>query len=326
MGVVLVTAQRKPKSTRGMAVDARGHLAGEEGHDHRVAGIGAAVGDHVHADADQGPVAARAQLDVLDLRAPVLHRDHRLPAALDVAHRLAQAQRRRGHRGLLGIGGDPRAEAAAHVGHRHVDGVLLQAQRAGEDVARRVRRLQRRPDAHAARLRVGHGDGGRRLHGHGREALVDVAAAHDHVGALERALVRGAALEGEVRALVGEQLRCVVLERALGIDDDVERLDVDLDELGGVDGRRAAVGHDHRDRLALEAHDVARQRRAQHVVGRHRPRREGSEVEFGAGEHAGHAGCRGRGLGLDGQRCARGRPRSARSARGARPGASTSSV
>ena len=140
-------------------VDARGHLAGEEGHDHRVAGIGAAVGEHVDADADQGPVAARAQLDVLDLRAPVLHRDHRLPAALDVAHRLAQAQRRRGYRGLLGIGGDPRAEAAADVGHRHVDGVLLQAQRSPR--RRRARcgapaaapRCARRPTPDRARPR-----------------------------------------------------------------------------------------------------------------------------------------------------------------------------
>ena len=256
---------------------------------------------HVDADADQGPVAARAQLDVLDLRAPVLHRDHRLPAALDVAHRLAQPQRRRGDRGLLGIGGDARAEAAADVGHRHVDGVLLEAERAGEDVARGVGRLQRRPDAHAAGLRIGHGHGRRRLHRHGRQALVDEAAAHDDVGALERALVGVAALEGEVRALVGEQLRRAVLERALGVDDDVERLDVDLDELGGVDRGAAALGHDDRDRLALEAHEVARQRRAQHVVGRHRPRREGPEVEVGAGEHAHDAGGRRRGLGVDAQ-------------------------
>ena len=310
-----------------MRVDARGHLAGEEGHDHRVAGIGAAVGDHVDADADQRAVAARAQLDVLDLRAPVLHRDHRLPAALDVAHRLAQAQRRRGHRGLLGIGGDARAEAAADVGRPS------RGRRPSPGPARRRRRRARCAGAcSGAQMRTPP------VSGSGTATVADGSIGTAARRWLTKRLrtTTSAPSSAPSSALPPSKARFEPLSAnscgassssaRSGSTTIVERLDVDLDELGGVDRRAAALGHDDRDRLALEAHDVARQRRAQHVVGRHRPRREGPEVEVGAGEHA----RRRRGPPPRPRsrcpRCARARPRSARSARAARPGASTSSV
>ena len=72
-------------------VDARGHQAGQHRHQRRVGRIGAAVGDHADLEAGDLAVAGAADLDVLHLRAAVLHLDHRLRARLDVAHGLARA-------------------------------------------------------------------------------------------------------------------------------------------------------------------------------------------------------------------------------------------
>ena len=58
---------------------------------------------------------------------------------------------------------------------------------------------------------------------------------------------------------------------------DVERVVVDVDELGGVDGLRAGLGDHDRDRLADEAHLVGGQHRAAHLLRRVDRRAGGGE-------------------------------------------------
>ena len=72
---------------------------------------------------------------------------------------------------------------------------------------------------------------------------------------------------------------------------DVERVVVDVDELRGVDGLRARLGHEHRDRLADEADLVGGQHRAAHLLRRVDRRAGGAErlqVQVGGGVDADH--------------------------------------
>ncbi len=64
----------------------------------------------------------------------------------------------------------------------------------------------------------------------------------------------------EVRREVVVDPRRVRVERALEIDHGVERLDVRLHERRGILGHVAALGHDHRQRLALVPDPVAHER------------------------------------------------------------------
>ena len=77
------------------------------------------------------------------------------------------------------------------------------------------------------------------------------------------------AVDVAARALEAQQL----LGGGARVDDRVERLVLDLDELGGVLGQRARVGHDERDRLAGVAHLVAASSGCARVGVRHARRR-----------------------------------------------------
>ena len=58
-----------------------------------------------------------------------------------------------------------------------------------------------------------------------------------------------------------ELQRSVVGHGLLEVDHGVERVVVDLDQLGGIDGGRFGLGDDHGDRLTDESNLVDRQRR-----------------------------------------------------------------
>ena len=281
-------------------VDAARHQAGEHRHQAGVGRVGAAVLDHAHLQPGDLAVAGAADLDLLHLGAAVLHLQHRLRARLDVAHGTAELARQRDGHDLLGVGRDPRAEAAA--GRRRDDPQLfrLDSRRTAHAALLDVRALARGPQDEAAGVRVRRGQRGARLHRHGGEPLVDEASADAHLGVRERFLA-GRAGGGQVAGLGSrEQLRRIVVERLGHIDERVERVEVDVDELGGVDGLAARLGDHDRDRLAEEADGVAREHRAAHGLGRRdrrRADREVLEVEVGGGvdaDHAGHPGRLGR--------------------------------
>ena len=160
-------------------VDAAGHQPGEHRHQRRVGGIGAAVGDHAHLQAGDLAVARAADLDVLDLRAAVLHLEHRLRARLDVAHGAAELARQRDDDDLLRVGRRCARRSRRRWRSRRRAAAPSRARATRRSRPGRVRALARRPQDEAAGLRVGRGERGARLHRHGGEPLVDEARADD---------------------------------------------------------------------------------------------------------------------------------------------------
>ncbi|MCO5546661.1 hypothetical protein L7F22_000095 [Adiantum nelumboides] len=260
------------------------------------AGVGPGVPDHPHAQAGHPAVAGQPQLVVGDLAAAVRHRDEVLGPGLDPGQRPAQRPGGGdGHGGVLGEHPGLGAEPAADVRGDHPDLVGLQPGQSGELGAEAVRHLG--GDVHGEREVGGGGvrDDRVALHRDGRDALVHHPRADDDLGAVER--VAGPPLAGgQVAALVGELQRGVVGERGLDVGDRGQRVVVDLDELGGVDGGGAALGDDQRHRLADEPHPVGRQRRARQRGVEDHQAVVGGQVEVGRGVHGEDAG-RGRGLG-----------------------------
>ena len=94
--------------------------------------------------------------------------------------------------------------------------------------------------------------------------------------------------------------RAVGRIRLLGVDDERQRLVLDVDEFGGVLGERAGVGDDGGDPFARIARLPDRQRIALDV-GRIEPvhHRIDGGGEFLARQHIAHAGHRERGAGVD---------------------------
>ena len=93
---------------------------------------------------------------------------------------------------------------------------------------------------------------------------------------------------------LGVEQRSVGRQRADGIDQHRERIDVDDHEFGGVDGCRARLGHDDGDGLTHEAHAITGQRRTGHPLVEHHRCGKVGQVDVGGGEHGHHARLGGR--------------------------------
>ena len=187
-------------------------------------------------------------------------------------------------------------EGAARVGWgEEAEAVASQSKRRGRDAVQRERPLEVRPRGEPAGACVPVGHDGVALDRRAREAREDERLSHDEVGRGQR----------RVDVAVGE--RAVVDRvgsRDDGVEDGVERVVVDLDELGRVLGEVAALGHDDRERLAHVPCRVDRGGVLRHA--RVDPGREGARErgDVGAGEHADDA--------LGRRRRQPGRPRSVR--------------
>ena len=202
--------------------------------------VGAEVGDDLHPERRDRPVALRPQRHVVDLVAAVVARRHVLRARLDPLHRPAEPLREREDEHLLAVGLELRAEAAAHVGRDHAQLVLRDAEHAGEDEPRDVRDLGGRVERELVAADLA--DRAARLDRGARGAVV-------HEPVLDRDLRLGeagvdvAAADAPLVRPVGAELlpdeRRAVLERRLGIHDRGLRVVVDDHVLGGVDGERA---------------------------------------------------------------------------------------
>ena len=228
----------------------------------------AAVGQAPVADGEQGAVARRRDLEVVNLVTLLTHRHQMLLAGLDPADRAAQGLRQVGDQDRLAVEGRLDAEAAALVARRD-DAHLLG--RDVEDVRQRepvdMRALGGEPAGHAVGL-VPLEQRAAGLHRRDAAAVAGEALAHHDIGAVERlldlGLVRGLAvgvgaagkihLEDDIvlPALVDDGR--AVCERALGIADIGERVVRHLDRLDRVLGD-VGIARDHRrHRLAVPLH------------------------------------------------------------------------
>jgi hypothetical protein len=280
----------------GDAVHALRHRAGEEGQEAADVGVGAGLGDDPAPHADDRAVALQAHLDVLDLPPAVAHRDHVLGAALGPLHRATQLAGDRGRDGELGVHAGLGAEAASDRGCDHAHLLGLEPDRGGQRVAHAVRALGRDPHGEgvAAVVHSRLHEDAVGLHGHGGEPLVQEATLHDDVGPVEHARVLAEVeLDGEVRAVVGEEHRGGVLERGLGVDDGGQGVVVDDHELGGVDRLAPRLGDDGRHDVADESHRLRREGRAGEDRRDHGEALERREPEVGGRVHGGDARHRG---------------------------------
>jgi hypothetical protein len=276
---------------RGELVDPAVHERSEQWYARRdQPQVGAHVGEQAHIEASDCAVAARAEAQVLDLVAAVVRGEHAVAARLGVLDRLAHLLR--GHEGdqLLGRHLQLAAEAPADVGRDHPDLVLRYAELQRQEHAQDVRDLRRRPHRD---LVCG------RIHDHAAwldrrrdEPLLHEPAFDHHVGGVQRRadLLAGARV-GRVEdpgvALVGavigmDQVRAV-RQRLLHVEDDGERLVVDLDRLQRVDGAGPVASDHDGDRLARMPHLGDGQRRVVrvHDVVGHGPCQRQAALELG---------------------------------------------
>ena len=173
-------------------------------------------------------VALGADLDVVDLVAPVVGDHHALRARLDPLHRAPELARRPRAADLLGVDLQLGAEAAADLGGDHADPVLADAEHDREEQAQEVRHLGRAPDRQLVGAVVG--QHAARLDRRAGDAMVDDATLDDDVG-LGEAGLEVAAAQRPLAHLVGPELlvdeRRSVLERRLGIGDHRQRVVLD---------------------------------------------------------------------------------------------------
>ena len=178
IGVVLVAATTTSNwmpVNRYVPLDIRRVPAGQERAD---AGIGATVADQSDAQSGEGAVALAAELDVLDLPAAVRQRQHVFAARRRPHDGSLQPLGRRGDDHLLGVHAGLAAEPAADERGDDSDLVLVDAERAGQQVVQEVRHLRRAVDEQPTVV-VDRRRGAVRLHRRDGDSLVDVATADD---------------------------------------------------------------------------------------------------------------------------------------------------
>ena len=244
----------------------------------------AAVVERLDLEAEHRPVVLDGDLDVVE-PALVAVRVRRVlvGAPLRPLDRALQLPREQAAGGQLHVRRDLVAEAAADVLGDEAELVERHAQRRPHpdrgDAGHLVVAVQRELAGAAVVL----DERGRALERRRREPVeVELLDLHDLVRGLQRAVdvapvERARPDDVRARVLV-EDRRAVVLRRA-GVDEHVERLVLDLDEVGGVAGELARLGDHGDDRLA----DVADAADGERVVLDLVPRR-GRQLEERVGQ------------------------------------------
>ena len=274
--------------------------------------IGADIGEGLHAECQDLAVRVERHRHLVQLVATGGGSGEFLAALGAPLHGPLQHLGGPHHDRLVGLDVGAHAEAAADIAHQHADLVLGHLE---DDVGQRVARdrgiLAADMDDDAIAFPLGHH--GARLHGVHDQPLMDDVDLDGMGGRLERFIGLGGIAEaieahGIARGALPD-LRRVGLQRILDLADRRQRIVFDLDQLGGVLGLAAALGHDRHHALAQEAHDLMGQRAARrHVgllavgIGEHRGQGEVTAAflfHVGPGEDVDHAGRLAGGLGVD---------------------------
>ncbi len=257
--------------------------------------VGAGVVEVVDVDAEDLVVGVDVELRLHPFLAGVGRGDEVLAAVLRPLDGGVGEEGGEGDGLLLAAEERLETEAAADVADADPDVVLRQAGDAGEDAAHLVRVLAGDVDVEELVEGVVVGDDGAALHRHGAVAVLD----ERRLDRVRRGLALGLRLVGHGdahhHADVGHAVLVdLVLHVGAGgepVDDGRQRVEVDLDQFGGVLGEVAVAGDDQHDRVADEAHVVLGQRedRGHEVVGalehRGQHRHRDLVVEVVGGEH-----------------------------------------
>ena len=229
----------------------------------RIHRVRADAGEVVDLEGADAPVLHHRDAALHDMVAGVDVGDEALQAVGDVLHRTAQELRERRRRHLVGIDVHLDAEGAADVLAHHPHLRLGEAEVLGDDVLHHVRRLGALVDGQAGLAGVPVGDHGARLERHAGVAAEAEARLDDGIGIGEGAVdLAGVkvALEGEVVAKLRVDDGRAGVERRRHVGHGLELRVGDLDLLGRVLGGSTRARNDGRDRLALPAGAVERDR------------------------------------------------------------------
>ena len=232
------------------------------------ADISAQIGEVAHPQGEEMPVLVERKLDLGHSVARVCVVEKRLRPTRHPVHRALDALGADKLGDVFRIGAGLHAKRAADVFGDDAQFVLRDVHHRSGVVAQRAGTLRAHPQMVAvARCIVARG-GAARLHGGVRQPLVGHGDMRDVLGrgndALDLARVgvgigmRPGPVHGEIAGRLLPQLRRALgLRRAHG-NHRVERLVVDLDQVGGVLRRKAGLGDHHRDGLADIHHALAR--------------------------------------------------------------------
>ena len=212
---------------------------------------------HLAAHGEHPAVGIGRDLEVPILLALVVGGGEALAAILDPLHRRAEQVGCRRHHQLLRVERVLRPEAAADMRRDHPHLALGKAERVDDDALGLVRHLGAIPDREQL-----FGGVEAREHGTGLDrmaaALVDAETLCDPMrGFRERTLgvaVFQRPLRDQVVRAIEPRLWRTRREGGDGIGDRRQLREVEHDQIGGVLGKRAALGYHHRNRLAGVAH------------------------------------------------------------------------
>ena len=249
-----------------------------------------------------GAVALPSQLDVGHVVSPVCRSGVVLAPRLLPLDRPPDLLGQSRHQHVLVVQEDLRAEAAADVGRDATHLRLRDPEDEGcHQQAHDVWVLRAHPDRVLACRRLVCGGRATDLHRVGDKPLVDQPLLDNDLGLFERSVSRLRVSDGPVhRDIAGRvlvQLERTFRGRVLDVDDDVERLPVDVDQLAGVLGRGLALCHYGGDAGAGEgdAVDLECARGVDevlHAAGLPGARKRRQMLEVLAGEDGDHAGGR----------------------------------
>jgi hypothetical protein len=266
--------------------------------------IGARVGEHAGAKAEQRPVRGGGGLDLDAPLAGVRGGRQVLASRLEPLHRTSGPARESGHRQILGHHVHLLAEAAPGVGHDHPHPRLGQTEGPRHPDAEDVRDLAAGPERERVTLPAG--DQAPGLERRRRAARVAERLPDDHGGGGEgrvHVALASPPLEEDVGVQLGMETRGSRRQRAHDIGHRGQRLTLHRHELGGIGGGVGRAGGHRGHRLAHEARarDDERGPAGRHEARRVEPRLERGHVvgQVRAGEEHRHPGRASRRLRVD---------------------------